>query len=610
MVFLVPLLLESSNSMFKSLHFFICIIFSISLQAQTGIGTTTPHASAKLDVSANNKGFLPPRVTLSSTTDVSTIPSPAEGLLVYNLGSVGLQAGYYYWNGANWATIATATSAGNGVTSMDMVKLYGEVHSKASGKIGNSTTGYIFTVPVSGRYLFDFTSSATTLSGGTNTIYFTVRQGTTVLGSDNQSSYNNNVHVEYNGKVEVNLQAGVNYNVYNYATSGSFEGNDYDRVYYKLVAGNIPVTGQSVDYIQASLSANQVLSSAGNINFNVSSGAGISLSSGGFNLIANKTYKLEAAIGGSSGGYAYYGWVDNTNTLLAGGSIGVVMKAGAAYTDAPQDKAIVYFTPTVNTTVFLRVYSLSGTLTAYTPSMSINYSSTWANITQIGSSAIINPWVLSGNDVYNTTGEVGIGTATPNASALLDLNSTSKGFLPPRMTTIQRNAISPATAGLVIYNTTINQLETYTGAGWSALYSGNALHFAQYRANAIQNGFTADVTKVNFPTAVINSGGIAISSGNTFTLPANRIYRVDVNMGWKDGGWCRFGIYNASTGAILSQTAHMEGGAASGSGTISYFVDATAGSVNIDVRLKAGGCSLNDPNNGGTFATITIQSIF
>jgi hypothetical protein len=54
----------------------------------------------------------------------------------------------------------------------------------------------------------------------------------------------------------------------------------------------------------------------------------------------------------------------------------------------------------------------------------------------------------------------------------------------------------------------------------------------------------------------------------------------------------------------------MEGGAASGSGTISYFVDATAGSVNIDVRLKAGGCSLNDPNNGGTFATITIQSIF
>ena len=110
------------------LKYFLFYIFSILyctvLNAQTGIGTTTPNASAKLDVFATNKGFLPPRVTLTSGTDVATIASPAEGLLVYNLGSVGLQAGYYYWNGANWATIATATSAGNGVMAMDMFKLY------------------------------------------------------------------------------------------------------------------------------------------------------------------------------------------------------------------------------------------------------------------------------------------------------------------------------------------------------------------------------------------------------------------------------------------------------------------------------------------------------
>ena len=402
-------------TMVKQFLLIFGLLFSIQVMAQTGIGTTTPNASAKLDVYATNKGFLPPRVTLTSTTDAITITSPAEGLLVYNLGSVGLQAGYYYWNGANWATIATATSAGNGVTSMDMVKLYGEVHSKASGKIGNSTTGFVFSVPVSGRYLFDFTSGATALNGGTNTIFFTVRQGTTVLASDMQSSYNNNVHVEYNGKVEVNLQAGVSYNVYNYATSGSFETNDYDRVYYKLVAGNLPVTGQSVDYVQASLSANQTYTAVGNINFNTSSGAGITITSGGFNLKANKTYKLEAAIGGTSGGYAYYGWVDNSNNLLSGGSTGAVMKAGVAYSDAPQDKAVVYFTPTVDTRVFLRVYSLSGTLAAYAPSISVNYSSTWASIQQVGSSAIINPWTLSGTNTYNTTGNVGIGTSTPTS---------------------------------------------------------------------------------------------------------------------------------------------------------------------------------------------------
>ena len=108
------------------------VLLVTKAEAQTGIGTTTPNASAKLEVYATNKGFLPPRLTLTSATDATTIASPAEGLLVYNLGSVGLVAGYYYWNGANWATIATATSAGNGVTASDMVKLYDGVGNAAT----------------------------------------------------------------------------------------------------------------------------------------------------------------------------------------------------------------------------------------------------------------------------------------------------------------------------------------------------------------------------------------------------------------------------------------------------------------------------------------------
>jgi hypothetical protein len=439
--------------MSKQIFFIVALFFSMQMFAQTGIGTTTPNASAKLDVYSTNKGFLPPRVILTSTTDATTIASPAEGLLVYNLGSTGLQAGYYYWNATSWATIATASSAGNGVTSSDLVKLYGEAWSNATGKIGN-TNGYTFTVPVSGRYLFDF--SSTTYGSTSFTINFYVRQGATNIGSDGQVSTNNGVRVEYNGKVEVNLQSGVTYNVYVTSTNPNRGTEDYDRVYYKQVAGNLPVTGQTVDYVQASLSTNQSLSAAANIIFNVSSGAGITITSGGFNLIANKTYKLEAALGGTSGGYAYYGWVDNTNTLLSGGSIGAVIKAGEAYTDAPQDKAIVYYTPTIDTRVFLRVYNLSGTLTAYAPSMSRNYSSSWANITQIGSSAFISPWTLSGTDTYNTSGNVGIGTSTPSASALLDLTSTSKGLLPPRVALTTKSGtttIASPTTGLIVYNT-------------------------------------------------------------------------------------------------------------------------------------------------------------
>jgi hypothetical protein len=89
------------------------LLITFYAEAQTGIGTTTPEASAKLDISSTNKGFLPPRITLMSLTDNTTIPNPATGLLVYNTGNnVGLVAGYYYWNGSSWATIATATGSG------------------------------------------------------------------------------------------------------------------------------------------------------------------------------------------------------------------------------------------------------------------------------------------------------------------------------------------------------------------------------------------------------------------------------------------------------------------------------------------------------------------
>ena len=231
----------------KKLLFFL--FFVQVAVAQTGIGTTSPNASARLDVAATNKGFLPPRVTLTSATDVITIPNSAEGLLVYNLGSVGLQAGYYYWNGANWATIATGTIAGNAVIASDLVKLYGEVYSTASGKIANAS-GYSFTVPISGRYLFDFSSSG--YATGDFTMTFKVRQGTSDLGTDFQTSANNTVHVEYNGKIEVNLQAGTIYNVIVLST-GTRNSGDYDRVYYKLVAGNLPINQYNLGDIKTGI---------------------------------------------------------------------------------------------------------------------------------------------------------------------------------------------------------------------------------------------------------------------------------------------------------------------------------------------------------------------
>ncbi len=90
------------------------LFFSITSLAQTGIGTTTPNASAKLDVSATDRGFLPPRVALTAANAFSPITgtsSAAAGLLVYNTATAGtapnnVVSGYYYWNGTTWIQIS------------------------------------------------------------------------------------------------------------------------------------------------------------------------------------------------------------------------------------------------------------------------------------------------------------------------------------------------------------------------------------------------------------------------------------------------------------------------------------------------------------------------
>ncbi len=66
-------------------------------------------------------------------------------------------------------------------------------------------------------------------------------------------------------------------------------------------------------------------------------------------------------------------------------------------------------------------------------------------------------------------GNVGIATTTPDPSAALDVSSTTKGLLPPRMNTAQRNAIVTPVAGLVIFNTSENVLNVYNGSTWASM---------------------------------------------------------------------------------------------------------------------------------------------
>jgi hypothetical protein len=64
---------------------------------------------------------------------------------------------------------------------------------------------------------------------------------------------------------------------------------------------------------------------------------------------------------------------------------------------------------------------------------------------------------------------VGVGTATPHASAQAEIASTTRGFLPPRMSSTQRDAIASPATGLMIFNTTSNKPEYWNGSSWTPM---------------------------------------------------------------------------------------------------------------------------------------------
>jgi hypothetical protein len=79
--------------------------------------------------------------------------------------------------------------------------------------------------------------------------------------------------------------------------------------------------------------------------------------------------------------------------------------------------------------------------------------------------------IHTGTGIVRFGDTVGIGTsASNNTSAMLQVDSTTRGFLPPRMTTTQRDGVSSPATGLLIYNTTTNKLECYDGSTWQAAW--------------------------------------------------------------------------------------------------------------------------------------------
>lgn len=168
-------------------------------KAQTGIGTTTPNASARLEVAATDRGFLPPRIALTAANSASPVTSPATGLLVYNTATAGtapnnVAPGYYFWNGSVWVailgSITTSSISGNGTTTT-LTNFGAEVNTQ-------SGTSYTLTASDNGKIISFTSNNAVSLTVPVLTTGFNcliVQRGTgqvtlVASGSTIQNRYN------------------------------------------------------------------------------------------------------------------------------------------------------------------------------------------------------------------------------------------------------------------------------------------------------------------------------------------------------------------------------------------------------------------------------------
>lgn len=474
------------------------------------LGGTSPDASALLDVTSTTKGFLPPRMT---TGQRDLIATPASGLTLYNTTTNSLDVRI----GSSWISFGQ-NQTGNTIISgwPDAVTCFngdgepwvymtgGEVGGSVDiiyKAIWDTTSGQVLQFSKSTRDITTAPSGTTGCTVGTSVdSLISAGRGFNFIGGATAAAAGAAGQVQFYAGGNLQADAGLTWDNANkrlgigttapgsflqinstrggtdalrlyettqaasarfYFTTPLGSGPDLnissDRIFLNglVVASSVGANGGAADFTLANGNNNVTVGPAGTITLQSSSANTILFRSGvNQNTVIrpySSSYNIQLAPSGGNVGIGTTG----PNSLFEVASTGYAQFsktfAGAptaADCDAAAEAGRVTYDTTNN-----YWYVCEGT-------------GGWVNASGSGGSG---PFTDAGTDSY-TTDDIAIGqSAVPETSAALEVESTTKGFLPPRMTTTQRNAIAGPVAGLIIYNTTNSAVEFYDGTTWSKI---------------------------------------------------------------------------------------------------------------------------------------------
>ncbi len=480
---------------------------NLARAAKIGSGTILPNSNAILDLESTDKGLLLPRLALTNTTAFAPLSAHTAGMKAYSTATAGdVSPGEYYNDGAKWIRVADGATSNN--------------------------------------YTFLRTSDnlpATTVGDNTVKAY---RSGRTLFGNFGTTP-----------DFTMNYPTSPTTNVL------SIQQDDFTAAEYNNAASN--------EFFQAiGYGLNVAPQIAGKTFYGIN---------GGIKVKIGSTVPINL-IGGESN------VIDNAGTGLITQALNTFAVYNSGNGNITNAKPMYAYTGNFGSGNVTNVASLYGEISNQGTGIISNAKAIEARISQTNPATITNGYGLYVNDIQATNnwgiyqegandnnylaGNTKIGTTPASVipTAVLEIETTEKGILIPRMTSAQRVAISSNVQGMMVYDTDVDLFYYYStsNAAWTAMNTGSVKSIAttSYTLLPADSGrviefSSATAVTLTVPTNLPVGFQVSISQVGTGIVTFAASGGMVINNRWAatatSGQWAKAGIeVRAINSSILS----------------------------------------------------------